>query len=166
VGPTGPINYSTKAADQYSRPYTAGATGAPNTLAMWDASGNLTQLSPYTEGQWINTGKRWTNGKLIWAYAFHTTAPTNNNIAGAVSGAIPNVDEVINLYGTLETSDLNEYPINMLNGSNQSNVYAWFAKSGSTPNTVMLGWNRGSLADANFSGRPVRIVMEATRTDA
>jgi hypothetical protein len=54
----------------------------------------------------------------------------------------------------------------MLQGANQSNVYAWFAKSGSFPNTVNLGWNRGTLSDTIFSGRPLRIVMEATRTDA
>jgi hypothetical protein len=141
---------------------------------MWGTNNTLTQIDNYVEGGPVNTGRRWMNGKQIWEYAFHTTAPSNNATAGAVSGPINNVDEVISLRGTLDTADANNFPINYYNPTNNVKIWTWYAKGTGSPggsssnnNAINLGWDRGNVSnDSFFAGRPVRIIMEYTRTDA
>jgi hypothetical protein len=131
-------------------------------MATYDNAGNLQPLGTQVEAGWRNTGRRTSNGKLIWEYVGNTQTPSSAGTNG-VLGKAANIDQVISLRGTLINGNGTRVPINYYQASSGDNVMSTVASDG----TINLIWNIGSGGSASvWANKPVTYVLEATRTDA
>jgi phage major head subunit gpT-like protein len=132
-------------------------------MVAYDASGVPGPLPQYAEAGWRSTGRRETNGKLIWEFVGHTKTPGASDTVGLLGNA-PNIAEAISIRGFVLNSNNINVPINSYYAQTGDNVYTDVNQNGD----IRMVWHvaNPSTSAQVWANRPVWFILEATRTDA
>lgn len=116
-----------------------------------NAYGGIEGVTNYVEGVEELTGGRWIDGKPIYRCVFTGNATTAS--AGVVVGEIPNLETLIDIYGSLHRSSGAICPVNYWNASNNQ------------CNTLIDNSGTGVLVRSSHAGSVVVVVVYTKSTD-
>jgi len=109
----------------------------------------------------IDTGKLWIDGKHIYRKVYYNSSYSQNASTTAdVSFSLPNLDNIVNVYGSAKTTNNAIYPLPNSMWANISGMqYSWNISS-----FTSSGFKINTGSDNPLSNMKIYLVIEYTKT--